>query len=146
MKRSPMPARKKPLRSVNPERRARRRAEEFGPQAELCKTLGCAARHPGIVSGPVVPHHVRTRGAGGKDSCTVPLCSSNPKTGWEGCHERLHRMGARTFEKRYGPFAVRGLPPYDTDDCETLADVAAWIGEVVASRAKRAALRPGACP
>lgn len=79
------------LRSVNPERRKAKKAEQFGPQAKLCLTLPCAAcGHPG----PSDPAHVRSRGAGGKDRANViPLCKTNTRKGREGCHQQQHRLG-----------------------------------------------------
>lgn len=79
------------LRARNPERMAKRRADAFGPQAELCRALRCC------VCGfppPSDPEHVRTRGAGGKDRDTVPLCRS--------CHDLRHAKG------HAGPFFVHG--------------------------------------
>ena len=83
--------RKTPLRKVNPKRRAARKAEQFAAQAELCRRLPCAAcGRPG----PSDPAHVISRGAGGKDKGNViPLCKSDPKTGYVGCHEDQHQRG-----------------------------------------------------
>jgi len=39
-------------------------------------------------------HHVRSRGAGGSDYDTVPLCRKH--------HTELHQIGQRTFESRKG--------------------------------------------
>jgi len=40
------------------------------------------------------PHHVRTRGAGGKDNANlVPLCREH--------HQELHTIGVLTFEDKY---------------------------------------------
>lgn len=76
----------KPLPRVNRARRARRKAEDFGPQAELCRTLPCCACGH---RAPSDPAHVRSRGAGGHDrGNVVPLCR---RPG--GCHEQQHRHG-----------------------------------------------------
>lgn len=83
--------RKTPLRPVNPERRAKRKAEQFGPQAKLCRRLPCAAcGRPG----PSDPAHVISRGAGGGDRGNViPLCKNDLKTLHEGCHQVQHQRG-----------------------------------------------------
>lgn len=96
MKRSPL-KRKKRIRSVNPERRAERRAETDGPCADLARSLPCLVWSNGrsLCVGPTEPDHVRARGAGGKDAGNVvPLCS--------GHHSERHTIGIRTFERRYG--------------------------------------------
>lgn len=83
--------RKTPLRQINPERRAKRKAEQFGPQAKLCRRLPCAACGR---LGPSDPAHVISRGAGGGDRGNViPLCKSDPRTGYVGCHDDQHRGG-----------------------------------------------------
>ena len=76
---------------VNRERKAKRNAACFGPQARLCRTLPCVAcgRRP-----PSDPHHVLSRGAGGKDADTCSLCRR--------CHDLLGSIGQETFEKRFG--------------------------------------------
>lgn len=89
MKRSRL-KRKKPLRQVNPERLARRRAESFGPQAELCRRLPCCACGRKATCDPA---HVRSRAAGGKDSDCVPLCRE--------CHTEQHTIGILTFQQRH---------------------------------------------
>jgi hypothetical protein len=43
--------------------------------------------------GAVVPHHLETRGAGGSDHFTLPLC------GWH--HSEIHMTGERTLGDRY---------------------------------------------
>lgn len=76
---------------VNRQRKAKRNAACFGPQARLCRTLPCVAcgRRP-----PSDPHHVLSRGAGGKDADTCSLCRR--------CHDILGSIGQETFEKRLG--------------------------------------------
>lgn len=90
--RSGRPLRRKArLRKVNAERIASRREVEFGPQADLCRTLPCCACGE---RAPSDPHHVRSRGAGGKDSDCAPLCRE--------CHGHLHQVGIRAFEESRG--------------------------------------------
>lgn len=106
--------RKTPLRKVNPKRRAKRKAEQFAAQAELCRRLPCAAcGRPG----PSDPAHVISRGAGGGDRGNViPLCKSDPRTGYVGCHEEQHRKGwgglfwADMVPDPHGPFVPPGDP------------------------------------
>lgn len=93
--RGPPPQRKTRLRPVNPERRANLRAVQFGPQAALCRRLPCCV----CGSRPTHAHHVVSRGAGGEDRHTVPLCWS--------CHGLVHRLGRETFERRHAPVKLR---------------------------------------
>lgn len=82
---------RKPLRQRNPARRARLLAEQFGAQAQRCRESACC------VCGappPSDPAHVRSRGAGGKDADTVPLCRS--------CHDEQHRVGIASFSEWHG--------------------------------------------
>lgn len=97
MKRSPL-RRKTPLRNrtrinpLNEERRAQRRAEEFGPQAELCRGLPCCVC---FAPPPSDPAHVRTRAAGGRDDANVvPLCRAH--------HTEQHTVGIKTFQVSHG--------------------------------------------
>jgi hypothetical protein len=32
----------------------------------------------------------------------IPQCASDPRTGREGCHDRLGRIGPKTFERETG--------------------------------------------
>jgi hypothetical protein len=116
VKRSPLPARKAPLRRsrlspVNRKRRAKRRAEAFGEQAELCRHLPCVVAHSswwlvnGIQSavalavlgstirGQSEPHHVPSRGAGGTDKDCVPLSAE--------LHREFHTIGEQSFAAKY---------------------------------------------
>jgi hypothetical protein len=82
-----------PLRRVNPERAAKRREEQFGPEAEVVRWMNCClprcrARPPSD------PHHVRSRGAGGTAKDLVPLCHAH--------HVEVHAAGRRTFEEAHG--------------------------------------------
>lgn len=78
---------------MNRTRRARLREEQFGAQAELCRTLPCLVcdRAPEAnASGQSDPAHVVSRGAGGKDrGNVVPLCRKH--------HMRQHAVGWRRF-------------------------------------------------
>lgn len=51
----------------------------------LCKNDACF--------GPIDPHHVVSRGAGGGDEQVVPLCRHH--------HDALHGMGRESFEREY---------------------------------------------
>jgi hypothetical protein len=76
----------KPLPKKNARRLAKRRAEEFGEQANVCRGLPCCACGPSLYGPDLLAlafmsetpisdaHHAVTRGAGGKDADTVPLC------------------------------------------------------------------------
>ena len=83
--------RRVPLRKLNPERLAKRRAEQFGAYAEWIRTLPCC------VTGrwPVEAAHVLSRGAGGKAAANlVPLVWTE--------HRALHFMGRWTYEEKRG--------------------------------------------
>lgn len=114
--------RKTPLRKVNPKRRAKRKAEQFAAQAELCRRLPCAAcGRPG----PSDPAHVISRGAGGKDRGNViPLCKSDPGTGYVGCHEDQHQRGWEAI------YSATEIPPTalgdDFDQARLHFHVLAW--------------------
>ena len=82
---------KKRLRPRNEERLARLRAQQFGPQADLCRSLPCCAC---AAKPPSDPAHVISRGAGGTDSDTVPLCRR--------CHNEQHARGIATFQLERG--------------------------------------------
>ena len=87
MRRSPL-RRKKPLARRNDERLAARRALAFGEQAELCRQMPCCACG---APPPSDPAHVPSRGAGGRDEDTVPLCRD--------CHGEQHMRGEWTFQR-----------------------------------------------
>jgi hypothetical protein len=105
------------MKRKNTERAAKRRAEAFGEQAELCRLLPCVAceatMYPGMPPSawrsygsraallPVAawmrrcdPHHVPTRGAGGVDKDTVPLCREH--------HREWHDIGEKSFDAKHG--------------------------------------------
>lgn len=75
-----------PLRKANARRRARLRAEQFGPEAERVRAMPCCACGH---AAPSDPHHMKSRGAGGKAKDLVALCHS--------CHVAVHAQGAITF-------------------------------------------------
>lgn len=82
--------RKTPCRHHNWKRLAKRRKEQFGPQADLCRALPClvCGRRPSDAA------HVRSRGAGGTGlGNIVPLCRFH--------HDEQGRLGIRTFERRH---------------------------------------------
>lgn len=89
MKRSAPLRRKKRINPYNAVRRARRRLEAFGPQAAYCRTQPCCVC---LAPPPSDPAHVRSRGAGGKDSDCVSLCRF--------CHTQQHQLGIKTFQER----------------------------------------------
>lgn len=70
-----------PLPKRNAKRLAKLRAQQFGPQSDLCRRLPCLR----CFHRPAEPHHVKSRGSGGLDSATVPLCRR--------CHEEVHQHG-----------------------------------------------------
>lgn len=90
MKRGGRIERRTRLKPVNEARLAARRARQFGPQAELCRKLPCCACK---APPPSDPEHVRTRGAGGLDADTIPLCRS--------CHELRHQHGPLKLVDRF---------------------------------------------
>lgn len=104
MKRSPLHRstplhRSRGINRRNPKRLRRLRAKQFGPQAELCRSLPCSACD---ASPPSDPHHLKSRGAGGDDSWCIPLCRR--------CHDRLHAAGSRFWTiLRVDPMIVLGV-------------------------------------
>jgi len=75
------------LKKRNARRMKKRQEEAFGPKADYIRKLPCCVC--GTIA-PSDPHHVKSRGAGGKARDLVPLC-------WN-CHLRLHNMGRLSFE------------------------------------------------
>jgi hypothetical protein len=111
------------MKRKNTERAAKRRAEAFGEQAELCRMMPCCVCHAQVFGrdiSPAVsaraaidlpalsrcanwgsdPHHVPTRGAGGVDKDTVPLCREH--------HREWHDIGEKSFDAKYG-VPLRGV-------------------------------------
>jgi hypothetical protein len=99
-----------PLNKVNPERQAAKRLEAFGTHAGWVATLPCCVCMPEHYHAPLKPfllnpdnrdsrisepHHVRTRGAGGREDDCVPLCRRH--------HGEIERpgWGPATFEATY---------------------------------------------
>lgn len=88
MPRSTRPMKRSRMAKRNDARLAKRRAVEFGPQAELSRHLPCCACHPGLYRASLDalqhqsterqcdPHHLKTR-PGGTDRDCVPLCASH---------------------------------------------------------------------
>lgn len=79
------------LNPVNGKRKRRLLAVQFGKQAEHCRQAACCVC---FQPGPSHPHHVRSRGAGGLDADTVPLCP--------GHHAMVHSWGVKTFIRETG--------------------------------------------
>lgn len=94
------------LTPVNRERRDERHDVAYGPQAAACRLLRvcCACGKVGDTD----PHHVTSRGAGGDDSCTVPLCRR--------CHTRVHAAGQVTFWREVG-----------IDPADVILGIQAWM-------------------
>lgn len=84
--------RSKPLRRRNHKRANAKRAQHFGPQAELCKRMQCCV--PGC-SLRGTPHHEPPISKGGTDEDTVPLCFVH-HIGWR------HAMTRQAFERKFG--------------------------------------------
>jgi 5-methylcytosine-specific restriction endonuclease McrA len=84
MKRTPLkpgkpPERNKPIRKVNAKRKRKRYAEAFGAHADVIRGLPCCLCG---APPPSDPHHVKSRGAGGKRMDLAPLCRT--------CHNNAH--------------------------------------------------------
>ncbi len=95
------PKRTKPVRRRNAKRAAARLTRDFGPQAKLCREMPCCIHTlmPQVAQdGPTEPHHEPSRGAGGHDEDTLPLC--------RGCHRLRHSVGVVTF---WGDYDWRSL-------------------------------------
>jgi hypothetical protein len=105
MKRSPMPARTKPMtrgsalarsrKSIAPKNRKRSATaldQDFGEEAKTVRALPCLVA--GCCMVPSEPAHVKSRGAGGGRFDIVPLCHAH--------HREQHGRGIRTFSKIYG--------------------------------------------
>lgn len=85
------------LRPVNPHRKAKLFAMQFGGPDYPARDYSAWIRERpclvvGCVSGdPVEAHHYISRGAGGKAQHLVPLCRA--------CHRDVHQIGAQTFQR-----------------------------------------------
>lgn len=93
MKRTPLKRgaslrRRTRLRLVNRVRMAKRRARDFGDQAQLCRRSHC----PACGAWPCDPHHWPTRARGGTDRDCMPLCRA--------CHTLVHTIGVYQFYAR----------------------------------------------
>lgn len=113
MKRTAFKRRSKPMPARNSKRHRRRKAEQDGAQAALVRCLPCAVcfrprrydeeflrnvrvgRQGGWwLTEKSEAHHCPTKGAGGKDKDTMPLCTKH--------HRHFHNMGEKSFSERYG--------------------------------------------
>lgn len=85
------------LRPVNPHRKAKLYALQFGgPDYPALDYSAWIRERPCLVAGcvsgeKVEAHHAISRGAGGKWMHLVPLCSA--------CHRDVHQIGAQTFQR-----------------------------------------------
>jgi hypothetical protein len=80
------------MKRANPERLAKRRAEQFGDAGEEIRWMPCCV--PSCIGPlPSDPHHAKSRGAGGTSRDLVPLCHPH--------HVEIHAIGRRTFESRH---------------------------------------------
>ena len=125
---------RKRLRARNPERMARRYAEDFGPLAAAVRQLQCAVAGCERASDPA---HVKSRGAGGGAWIAVagevignlaPLCRGH-HTGGPGIpREQTQELaGVRVFEQSVA-LAVK-LPGQAAVAVDRLAEVARLVGE-----------------
>lgn len=115
LKRTAMPKARKPLPRKNAKRAEARHVVTFGGgQSAMCRELPCAAC---LRVGRSVPAHVRSRGAGGVDSDTIPLCE-----GIGGCHPLQENNGWGALAAKYG---VPAGPPLESASAMT-ARVLAW--------------------
>lgn len=91
-RREPKPMRRAAkVKPVNRERRALRRAAQFGDCSRMARLLPCALCG---AAPPSDPAHVLSRGAGGLDEGNVyPACRRH--------HDLQHALGVKAFEKRY---------------------------------------------
>ena len=102
MKRSGSIKRNKPLarggrvRSVNHARATKRRARDFGSEAEGVEAMEhCVCCEVSRACfGDIVAAHIVSRGAGGGRFDIVNMCASH--------HGEQHLIGVKTFEQRYG--------------------------------------------
>lgn len=92
----------KPLRSVNPERRARLHERNFGAHGDFIRLQSCVIQehvHPNLRTpchGPVECAHLHPRqmgGCGGDRFSTFPACSG---------HHREQEGNTAAFQERYG--------------------------------------------
>lgn len=106
LRRGPAPGRKTPLRQKseirrktaiakrNPARLARTRAVQYGPAGygDWLRSLACVVT--GCTDDRIECAHVKSRGAGGDWTSTVPMCRTH--------HSSLHALGTLTFQRRHG--------------------------------------------
>lgn len=91
-----------PIKKVNRKRKAKRHAEDFGPEgfADFIRSYGCLVaiergdRARARCGGPIEACHLKTRAAGGTWKENVfPLCRSH--------HAEQHRHGITSFQVRH---------------------------------------------
>jgi len=97
------PMKRSRLRRANPERLARLRREQFGPEAEWLMTLPCCTC--GALA-PSTPSHVKSRGSGGLRHEQIPQC-------WR-CHSELEQVGVRLYALAKGLDLVAMASEYAT--------------------------------
>lgn len=61
---------------------------------EFIKKQPCLCRYSADCIGDISPHHTITKGAGGSDYDTVPLCAFH--------HMQCHTIGRDTFQRKHG--------------------------------------------
>ena len=61
---------------------------------EYIRSLPCSVSTNYGCEGDVVPHHDPSKGAGGHDRQTVPLCAAH--------HREVHYRGRLSFDAKYG--------------------------------------------
>lgn len=113
MKRTPMTTSSKPIKSVNPERKAERHERNFGDEAKAVRAMLCLVTK----TTPCEPAHIVSRGASGGRYDIVPLSAA--------MHAEQHLIGIKSFAAKYSldlraeadrvsllhdpPLGVRGL-------------------------------------
>lgn len=75
---------------MNPNPKSKREVDK--KYLDYVKKQTCLAF--GLCVGWEEPYHVKTKGAGGSDRSTVPLCRKH--------HSECHQIGSVTFQSKYG--------------------------------------------
>jgi len=68
---------------------------------EYIETLPCTCKDCTCI-GSVVPHHTKTKGSGGSDYLTIPLCARH--------HHEVHFLGRLTFQEKNNVFFQDVIP------------------------------------